>query len=46
MIKYLLLLTVFFSCATTEKQERREEIPSVCRNTLQRDIHRDECLRY
>ena len=48
MIKYLLLLTVFFSCATTERVEREEgrELPAFCRNTLQHDIHRNECQRY
>ena len=46
MIK-MLLLTAIFSCATTSyretNQDRKE--PAVCKNTLQHDIHRDQCMR-
>ena len=46
MIK-MLLLTTIFSCATTSYVESRQDIkdPAVCKNTLQHDIHRDQCMR-
>ncbi len=47
MFKFM-LLTTLFSCATTvHDHKEREEIKesAVCKNTLQRDIHRNECMR-
>ncbi len=43
----LLILTTIFSCASIDKTEMREKYkePSFCKNTLQHDIHRNECLR-
>ena len=41
-----LILTVLFSCATTDRERRKEDDrPAVCKNTLQQGIHRDECMR-
>lgn len=43
----IIFLTLFFSCATTEYKDRKEDYkePAVCRNTLQQGIHRNECMR-
>lgn len=46
MIK-ILLLTTIFSCATTNFRETNQDKkePAACKNTLQHDIHRDQCMR-